>query len=149
MRRFVWRLQRVLEIKSKEEQLRTQELLKLTEKLAEKRGELLGQQRIVQEMIAKIAAENPDNRLAKQEFFLRYCSTTDEYVEKLKGELGELESRQREKISEVLKLRRFREGLERLREEAKRRFIEEQERIEQKQLDETATIGFSRKVKKN
>ena len=49
------------------------------------------------------------------------------------------------KIAEALRLRRFKEGLERLREEAKRRFIEEQERLEQKESDEGAIISFARK----
>ena len=46
---------------------------------------------------------------------------------------------------EVLKVRRFREGLERLRAEAHRRFIEEQSRLEQKDLDEMAGMGFIRR----
>ena len=56
--------------------------------------------------------------------------------------IEELEAKQKEKIAEVLKLRRFKESLERLREQAKKRYIEEQDKIEQKQLDETATLGF-------
>ncbi len=132
----------MLDIKGKQEQIKTQELFALTGKLASKRGELLAQQGILKEITARIAEEKADERLREQEFFLRYCSTTDEHIKKLTGELAELESLQRKKITEVLKVRRFKQGLERLREEAKRRFIEQQERIEQKQLDETAAIGF-------
>lgn len=132
----------MLDIKGKQEQIKTQELFALTGKLAAKRGELLTQQGILKEIMRKISEEKADERLREQEFFLRYCSTTDEHIKKLTGELAELESLQRKKITEVLKVRRFKQGLERLREEAKRRFIEQQERIEQKQLDETAAVGF-------
>ena len=58
----------------------------------------------------------------------------------------ELESKQREKIAEVLKLKKFKEGLEKLRVEAKMQFIKEQEKLEQQQLDEGATVLFVRKT---
>ena len=144
MKRFVWRLQRVLDIKTKEEQSKRTELLKLTERLAQVRGELLVQKRILENMIKDIASKNPNHRLGDQEFFLRCSGTNDEVIKKLKNKVSELELKQREKIAEVLKVRRFKEGLERLRSEAKRRFIEEQEKLEQKELDEMATIRFAR-----
>jgi len=146
MKRFVWRLQRVLDIKEKEEQVKTAELLVLTEHLARTRSELLVQQRILKDILDNIAGQPGGGRLCQQELFLKYCATTDERIKALKNKADEIERQQREKIAELLKVRRFKEGLERLREEAKRRFIQEQERIEQKQLDEAATIGFNRKL---
>ena len=147
MKRFVWRLQRVLDIKKKEEQKKRAELLEMTEKVAQTRGELLTQQKILEDIINGLTGENPKKRLGKQEFFLRYSVTSDEQIKKLKNKLSELESQQREKIVEVLKIRRFKEGLERLRVEAKIQFIKEQEKLEQKQLDEGATVSFVRKVR--
>lgn len=146
MKRFVWRLQRVLDIKAKEEQSKRTELLELTEKLAQARGELLMQKRILDKMIGDIASKNPHHRLGDQEFFLRCSGTNDELIKKLKDKVSELESKQREKIVEVLKVRRFKEGLERLRTEARRRFMEEQEKLEQKDLEERAIVSFSRKM---
>ena len=146
MKRFVWRLQRVLDIKTKKEQKVRAELLELTEKLAETRGRLLMQQRILEDVIAGLAEENPKKRLGRQEFFLRYSGTSDEQVKKLKEKTSELESQQREKIAELLKVRKFKEGLERLRAEAKIQFIKEAERLEQKELDETATVSFARNM---
>ena len=146
MKRFAWRLQHVLDIRTREEQTKRSELLKLTEKLAEARRELLMQQRVLEDIIDGLAEKNPKKRLSEQEFFLRYSVTIDERIKKLKNKVSELESQQREKIAEVLKVRRFKEGLERLRAEAKSRFIKEQEKLEQKELDEGATIGFVRKM---
>ena len=83
-------------------------------------------------------------RLSKQEFFLRNSAATDELIKQLKANICELEIKQKEKIAEVLKLRRFKEGLEHLREQAQRKYIEAQEKLEQKQLDETATLSFTR-----
>lgn len=145
MRRFAWRLQRVLEIKKKEEQKVRAELFELTEKLAQVRGELLSRQKMLENIINILAGENPKKRLGRQEFFLRYSAASDEQIKKLQAQTKTLESQQREKIAEVLKARRFKEGLERLREEAKMQFIKEQEKLEQKELDEGATISFVRK----
>jgi flagellar FliJ protein len=147
MKRFVWRLQRVLDIKKKEEQKKRAELFELTEKLAQTRGELLIRQKMLEDIINGLTTEFPKKRLSKQEFFLRYSAASDEQIKKLKAQTGELESRQREKIAEVLKLRRFKEGLESLRVEAKAQFIKEQEKLEQKELDEGAIVSFVRKAR--
>ena len=146
MKRFVWRLQRVLDIRIKEEQKARAELLKLTEKLAETQSELLAWRKMLEEIINGLTVENPKKRLSRQEFFLRYSAASDEKIKKLENRVKELESKQRDKIAEVLKLRRFKEGLEKLRTEAKMRFIREQEKLEQQQLDEGATILFVRKT---
>ena len=122
------------------------ELLELTERLASRAGELLTQQRILDEIIAGLTGEKPKKRLGKQEFFLRYSETSDEQIKKFKEKISELESQQREKIAELLKVRKFREGLERLRAEAKMQFIKEQEKLEQKELDEVATVSFARNM---
>ena len=144
MRRFAWRLQRVLDIKAKQEQIKTQELFAITERLTQTRSNLLAQQQILRDILESIANENPKERLDKQEFFLRNSAATDELIKNLKTSICELEIKQKEKIAEVLKLRRFKESLERLREQAQRKYIEAQEKLEQKQLDETATLRFTR-----
>jgi flagellar biosynthesis chaperone FliJ len=145
MKRFVWRLQRVLDIRKKEEQKARAELLELTERLAQTQGELLMQQKMLEDIINGLTGENPKKRLGKQEFFLKFSAASNEQIKKLKDKVNELELQQRDKIVEVLKLRRFREGLEKLRIEAKMRFIKEQEKLEQKQLDEGATVSFVRR----
>jgi flagellar FliJ protein len=144
MRRFVWRLQRVLDVKAKQEQIKTQELFVITEKLTQTRTSLLAQQQMLRDILESISNEKPENRLAKQEFFLRNSAATDELIKKLKASIRELDVKQKEKVAEVLKLRRFKESLERLREQAKRKYIEAEEKLEQKQLDETSTLRFTR-----
>jgi len=145
MRRFVWRLQRILDITAKQEQAKKIELVQLTEKLAETRGELLMLQRIIQDIISSIAENMPRKRLSEQEFFLRYSATSDEQIKNLKDQVSELESQQRKKIAELLKAKRFREGLERLRDEARKQFMDKQEKLEQKELDERATVSFAQR----
>jgi flagellar biosynthesis chaperone FliJ len=144
MKRFVWRLQRVLEIKKKEEQKTRAELLELTERLAQARGELHVRKKMLESIIEGLTEENPKTRLAEQEFFLKHSTASIEQIRKLEDKVYQLESQQREKIVEVLKVRRFKEGLEKLRAEAKMEFIRQQEKLEQKELDEGATISFVR-----
>ncbi|MHC4629832.1 MAG: hypothetical protein ACYS9C_01020 [Planctomycetota bacterium] len=120
-------------------------MLELTERIAQRRGELLAKQMILEDIINGLSAEGPKKRLGKQEFFLRYSVVSNEQIKKLKDKVSELESQQREKIAELLKVKRFKEGLERLQAEAKIQFIKEQEKLEQKELDEGATVSFVRK----
>jgi flagellar FliJ protein len=145
MRRFVWRLQRVLDIKEKEEQKVRAELFELTEKITEMRGELLIHQKMLEDIINGLTEENPKTRLSKQEFLLRYSATNDDQIRKLKDQIHQLETLQKEKVAEVSKVRRFKQGLEKLCVETKRRFMKEQERLEQKEFDERAQVSFVRK----
>ncbi|PKL50696.1 MAG: hypothetical protein CVV39_01170 [Planctomycetes bacterium HGW-Planctomycetes-1] len=146
MKRFVWRLQRVLDIKIKEEQIKRAELLAITHKLAEAQSELLMQRRILTDVINSLSQEHPKIRLDKQALFLRYAAINDELIKKLENKVKEIEIKQKEKISEVLKVKKFRKGLEKLRAETKMRFIKEQEKLEQKDADEMTTMGFARKI---
>ena len=123
------RLQRVLQIKAKQEQTKRTELFELTERLAQTRSELLTRQKILKDIIAEIAVKKAHKRLRQQEFFLKHSMTSDEQIKNLAQRVIELESQQRQKIAELLEVKRFKEGLEKLRTEAKMRFITEQERL--------------------
>ena len=146
MKKFVWRLQRVLDIKKKEEQKKQSELLGITEKLAQARGELLIRKKILENIIDNLTKEHPEKRLEKQEFFLKCSAANDELIRKLESKVNDLETQQREKKAEVLKLKRFNKSLEKLRAEARTQFIKEQDRLEQKEADEMSTIRFARKI---
>jgi len=149
MKRFVWRLQKVLDIKEKQEEIKRIELFRLIETLASKQGELLMRQRILQDIIDGISQDKSPGRLTTQEFVLRQAATNDEQIRKLKSQIAELEARQKEKTAELLALRRSREGLERLRAEAREQFIREQEKLEQKEQDDRSTVAFARKENMN
>jgi len=144
MKRFVWRLQKVLDVKTKEEQLRRMELFQIVEQLAARRGELLLRQQILQDLMAEIQRGESAQRLNAQEFFLRHAATDDAEIRRLQEEIAALEIRHKEKTAEVLAVRRFKEGLEKLRTQAKEEYMREQERLEQKEQDERTTIAFAR-----
>jgi len=144
MKRFVWRLQKVLDVKTKEEQLRRTELFQIVEQLAAGRGELLLRQQILQDLMNDIQKREPAQRLNAQEFFLRHAATDDAEIRRLQEEIAALEIRHKEKTAEVLAVRRFKEGLEKLRTQAKEEYMREQERLEQKEQDERTISAFAR-----
>jgi flagellar biosynthesis chaperone FliJ len=146
MKRFIWRLQRVLDIKIKEEQIKRAELIEITERLARAQNELIMQKKILNDIINSLTEEHPRSRLDKQELFLKSAAINDELIKKLEGKVKEIEKQQREKISEVIKVKQFRKSLEKLRAETKMQYIKEQERIEQKDADEMTSMGFAQKI---
>jgi len=144
MKRFAWRLQKVLDVKSRQEQIKRTELFQIVEQLAAKRGELLMRRRILQDLMADVRNHEAPQRLHAQEFFLRHAASDDEQIRRLLGEIATLEIRRKEKTAEVLAAKRFKEGLEKLREQAKEEYIRVQERLEQKESDERTAIAFAR-----
>jgi len=146
MKRFTWRLQRVLDIRIKEEQENTAELLEITDKLVATRSELLIKKKLLENIINSLAAESPKQRLCKQEFFLAYSNKSNEQLKNLKEKICNLEKQQKDKIMEILQVRRSKEGLERLRNEAKTKFKKEQEKLDQKELDDGAMVLFVRSL---
>jgi len=145
MARFVWRLQKVLDVKDKLEQIKRAELLQLAEQIAQTRAALLNQQRILREALEQVGQASPSDRLAKQEFFLKHVSVNDEKIAQLKSRIRELEAAHRAKAAELMEIRRSKGALERLKEKARQRFIQDQERLEQKEFDDRAGMAFVRR----
>jgi flagellar export protein FliJ len=144
MARFVWRLQKVLDVKDKIEQVKRAELLRLAEEIAKAHAALLNQQRILREALDEISRLEPHQRVGQQEFFLRYVSANNERIELCKARIAELETAHRQKAAELMEVRRAKEALERLKEKARQRFVYEQDRLEQKEFDDRAGIAFVR-----
>ncbi len=144
MRKFDWRLQRVLEIRIMQEQKARVELFALTEKLAATRCELLLQKKILENLIKDLSGKNARERLAEQEFFLKNSAAGNEKIKSLEKKIQELELQQKQKLDEVVKLRQAKEGMEKLQAQAKEDYIKEQEKIEQKEMDEESSIMFVR-----
>ncbi len=145
MKRFVWRLQRVLDVKAKEEQLRRTELFRLTELLTAKRGEMLMRQRVLENLLADLRNDRSAERLNSQAFVLQRVAVDDQRIRKLQEEIADLGVRHKEKTAELLTVRRYKEGLEKLRAQAQEEYIQEQERLEQKELDDRTTVSCARR----
>jgi flagellar FliJ protein len=144
MKRFKWKLQRLLDVKARQEELKKAQLLVLIQNIAQIRQNLLMRQAKLRQMFAELAQEKVSEQLQRQQLFLTAVKFADEQIKMLKKQLEELEMQRTAVMAEVLELRRFRKSLEKLRTIAKEEYDMETKKIEQQFLDETAGIAFAR-----
>jgi len=146
VKRFVWRLQRLLDIKIKQEDAKRSELVAVTERALAVRSQIMLRRAALRKMLGELSDKEAKQRLSEQEFFLKYAHVSDEEIKKLELKLAGLEKLRQLKIQEIMKIRKFRKGLERLRAEAKAQFLKEAEKHEQKELDDKTIMSFARKM---
>ena len=146
MKKFIWRLQRLLDIKIKQEGAKRGELVAVTEQAVAVRSQIMVQRVALRKMLAELSQKKAKQRLSEQEFFLKYAHVSDKAIKRLEEELAELEKVRQAKIKEIMKIRRYRKGLEKLRAEARAEFQKEEQRYEQKESDAKTTVSFARKI---
>ena len=144
MKRFEWRLQRVLDIKEKTEKVKKAELLQLTEEIAQAKLRLMNEQRKQREQMAAIGQVGADQRVATQATFLTFSAFDDERMAAQQQHIAQLEQVQQEKTQELIRLKQAKEGLEKLRAEALETYVAEQEKIAQREADERSNVAFAR-----
>jgi len=144
MKKFEWRLQKVLEVNQKKLEAKKAELFKISEQLAVTRASLITQKRILQNEIEKVAKEKSSQRLARQQLLLVSCKKNDEIIKRLKGQVQELQILKDKATEEYIKLKKFTDGLEKLREKAKTEHIQQQEKQQQRLADEQTNARFAR-----
>lgn len=148
MKRFQWRLQRVLDVKRKQEQAMHVELMGIHGKIEQVRRERIRQISIIEHLIQTISRQCPNVRLDQQAFFMTCAGVNHEKIKRLEEELGTLEHLKKEKTAELLTLMRMKEGLEKLRLQEKIEFVREQEKREQKEMDEITTGRYGLDMKR-
>ncbi len=146
MKKFVWRLQRLLDIKIKQEDVMRSELVAVTEQALAVRSGIMVRKAALRKLLTDLSAKQAQQRLSEQEFFFKYAHVSEAEIKKLGLKLAELERVRHSKIQEIMKIRRFRKGLERLRAEAKAKFLKEEEKREQKDLDDKTIMSFAWKI---
>jgi flagellar FliJ protein len=146
MRKFVWRAQKVLDVKKVEEQRKKNELLRTTEELSGAMSLLLTKKALLREILEKLGSKEMMRDFEQRQIFFRYSVVNDEAIESLKQEIALLEKKQQEQIAEYMKIRQYNQGLEKLKEQARIKFYDEQEKIEQKQADEDTVMKYARSI---
>ena len=144
MKRFKWRLQRVLDVKQKTEKAKTAQLLQITEMLAEARASLMMERNKLRQAREELMAKSVAERLEQQPMFLRYTEENDRRIAHLERRIMELEQRKQETTREVIELKRAKEAMEKLKEEDRLRFLKEQDKLVQKEDDDRAGTAFIR-----
>ena len=143
MKRFQWRLQSVLDVKQKQEQLKRTELFELNDTLKTLHAQMLEQKKMLADAIDELAHEEPKQRLEKQGLFMAHVKANDDMIKKLENDIHEMTIQRDAKRNEVMELKKLTEGLDKLRSNAEREFVAEQEKLDQKASDEMTTYRFA------
>ncbi len=144
MAKFVWRLQRVLEVKKKQAQAVRMEVLLLTEQVAQLRCQLLMQKRVLENMLETVAQTPPAERVNQQALAMDYAKGSQIRIKALEDQVQALSVQKQEKIKELLALKQTTEGLGRLRVNAKQQFLKDENKKEQKMVDELTLVKHAR-----
>lgn len=146
MAKFVWRLQRVLDVKKKQEQAARMELLHLTEQVAQLRCQLMMRQQVLSTALDAVAQAAPHERMTKQALAMDFAKGSQTKIRGLEEQVAAVQAQKKAKTDALLELKRSTEGLERLRAAAQRRFMEDQDKKEQKMADELSLLKHARRV---
>ena len=146
MKRFRWRLQRLLELKVQQELALRAVLFQLSRDIAAVRHEIIRREAALRAALAELGDREFQQRLPEQQVFMD-CSVSEEAeLDGLRGKLEALQQRRSETIDAFKKTKSSRESLERLRDESFRRYTKEALRLEQKELDENSQVTFARQL---
>jgi flagellar FliJ protein len=146
LKKFKWRLERLLDIKKRQEEALRNELVRVTEEAVSVRRMIAELKALIRQKLGEIMSLSPNRRVAEQRFFMQYSHTLDAQIEEFNQKLQELEELRKQKLSELFEIRKFRKGLEKLREKAREEYMQEVKRFEQNELDERNSIRSARAV---
>ncbi len=146
MKKFRWRLQRLLDIRQKQQESLRTELAALTEQAAGLRGRILMEKAMLRSRLAALRQADAADRIAQQELFMRYVAAVDAQIAALQRDLNALEQKRKEKIEAIMAVRKFCKSLERLRVQALTVHRQQQDHAEQNEHDENANAAFARKM---
>ncbi len=145
MKRFKWKLQRVLDIKTQHERAIRNDLFVLAHTIAGVREEILERRTILRTLLEELGKRRLGDRLHDQAIFMQFSKVEERQIERLGARLKELEAQRAEKQEQFLAVRSTCKTLERLREEAREQHMREVGKREQMAFDESAHIAFARK----
>ena len=131
------------------------ELLRVTEKLSQTKAELIMKKESLREIINQIKDTGKGTFvtggaiISGKELFLKYSRINEKIIENIREKIKNLEQAQQKKMHEVIELKKAREGLQKLRERDKEKYIKEVEKTEQKESDERTGMKFARNILKS
>ena len=144
MKRFVWSLQRYLDVVRQRESVLRAEVLAAGRQVAAQRRAIARRLKALSAMLCGISAEPTEARLPDQQLVVGCSAAERRAMEALEAELSRLEARRQELLGRLRDIRARRETLEKLRQEALDQYLRQAAAAEQKQHDETSRIAFVR-----
>jgi flagellar biosynthesis chaperone FliJ len=144
MRRFHWPLERVLTVAEQRELAVRSEVLTLLEQITLFRQQIIQHKAMLRQMLQDLGELDIMERMTMQNVFMRAHTRIKREVNSLEDQVRELSDKRREKVAQLVKLRKRKETLENMRQDARREHEREEMKFEQKQFDENAQIAFAR-----
>ncbi|MEN6308696.1 MAG: flagellar FliJ family protein [Anaerohalosphaeraceae bacterium] len=146
MKRFVWRLQRLLDVKIRQHEMLRADLVSLTEQATTVRAQILMLKAQIRNRLTELRTLAAAERLHKQQMFLQFAHVLDTRMKTLSDKLMALEQQRKEKLRQLLEIRRERKSLEKLRAKAMEEYRREQNHEEQVLTDETSCTAYARSI---
>lgn len=146
MQKFVWPMQRLLDVKGKLENALKAELMTLSEQCAALRSRIMMEKIMLRNLLNELADLPPEQRMLRQPEFMQYVHVKDNVLKLLADRLQDVERKRQQKMQELLSLRKFRKGLERLRERALLEYRRQLQQLEQKVSDENTCTVLARQM---
>lgn len=145
MKKFRWRLQRVLDLKIRQEEVLRARIVELMERAAAVRGRIMMLQAMLRSGLMEIRSLPSAEQIDAQRRFLEYVPYRHGQIAVLREQLSRLEQERKQQMEEMSRLRKFRKGLEQLRGRAVEEYLRESGREEQKLLDECSGQALIRR----
>jgi len=147
MKRFVWTLQRLLDVTAQRELSLRAELFALARSISGVHREIVFRRSALAGLLADLAGAELGERLARQILFFRQAVVEERRIAALGERLESLRGERTAKTEQFRRTRSRRETLGKLRERARRRHARALAREEQKQLDDSAAVAFARAMR--
>lgn len=145
MKRFKWKLQRVLDITVRQERALRAELFLLTHAIVAAREAIVERRTALRVLLEELAARRLGDRMPEQALFMEFSAVAEREIDRLRVRLGELEAEHADRKSAFLRARAMCKALKRLRENARQAYLREVGKREQAELDETAHLAGARR----
>jgi flagellar biosynthesis chaperone FliJ len=144
MKKHAWRLQRVLDVKVKQEEAKKAELLEVTHRLLAARQEVIVKQAMMRSILMELSRKEARARLAEQPTVVKHMAFSEEELKAMRAKVEQIEVERRKKTDEMMEVRKSRKALEKLEEKARAEYVKTVNVIEQKELDELSSGRFVR-----
>jgi len=143
--RFRWKLQRLLDVTAQRELALRAKLFELSRRMARLRQQIVARRAVHRMLLSELGQKRLAERVGQQQVFMSWLPTEQRAIGRIQADLDGLQRRRGETTRELLKTKSRRETLEKLQADARQRFMKEQSRLAQRELDDIATIGFARR----
>jgi flagellar biosynthesis chaperone FliJ len=145
VKRFHWKLQRVLDVKQQRRRALQSDLFLLAQQVAQVREQTLERRTRLRVILEELGGRRLADRIAAQAVFMQFVGVEEAAIAALEARLADLEATRAEVRQRFLEVRAACRMLTRLREDAYREYLREVSRQEQKMLDESAHVAYARR----